>query len=68
MSFSSMSHKACLIEKIVTIILGLILLLISLVFPVIISSLAKIIVTGVGVIIIIWAIIKPCAHQNKSCN
>ncbi len=60
-------HKVCVIDKAIIITLGVVLLLISLVFPVIVSAAAKIIVSVIGAIIIVWAIFKPCSH-NVECR
>ncbi len=61
-------HKVCVIDKALIITLGVVLLLISLVFPVIVSATAKIIISIIGVIIIAWAIFKPCAHNVECCD
>ncbi len=57
-----------MIDKVFIISLGLVLIVISFVYPLLNEAVAKVVVSGIGVVIIIWAIVKPCSHRGDSCD
>lgn len=58
----------CRIDKIVRIIFGVILILISLVFPFVQSSFGKIVVSAIGIVLLLMAIFKVCPLTIDSCD